>query len=62
MSMFEFVIGSVVGRGGRFFLVAIIIYFVGDKAKPFIDKYFNVLALAFFALLVLGFIAIKYMM
>lgn len=59
--MAEFVLGSIVGRGGRFFLVAIIIYFVGEKAKPFIEKYFNLLVSAFFVLLVLGFIAIKYM-
>ncbi len=53
------VLASIVGRGGRFFLVALVIYFVGPKAKPFIEKYFNTLATAFFVLLVAGFIAIK---
>lgn len=53
---------SIVGRGGRFFLVAIIIYFVGPKAKPWIEKYFNTLATAFFILLVLGFVVIKYLL
>ena len=53
---------SIVGRGGRFFLVAIIIYFVGPKAKPWIEKYFNTLATAFFILLVLGFVIIKYLL
>ena len=62
VSIFDLVLGSIVGRGGRFFVVALIIYFVGGRAKPFIDKYFNLLASAFFVLLVLGFIAIKYML
>ncbi len=53
---------SIVGRGGRFFAVALIIRIVGEKAKPFIDKYFNALASAFFILLILGFVAIKYFM
>lgn len=53
---------SIVGRGGRFFLVAIIIYFVGPRAKPWIEKYFNTLATAFFILLVLGFVVIKYLL
>ena len=57
-----FVLASILGRGGRFFLVALIIYFVGPKAKPLIDKYFNTLVSAFFVLLVLGFIAIKYLL
>ena len=58
----DLVIGSVIGRGGRFAAVALIIYFVGGRAKPFIDKYFNLLASAFFVLLVAGFVAIKYML
>ena len=56
------VAASVVGRGGRFFLVAFIIHFVGEKAKPFIEKYFNTLVTVFFVLLVGGFVLIKYLM
>ncbi len=58
--LFELILGSILGRGGRFFLVALIILLVGDKAKPFIDKYFNLLVSAFFVLLVGGFVLIKY--
>ncbi|MBO5255578.1 MAG: DedA family protein [Opitutales bacterium] len=54
------VLGSILGRGGRFFAVALIIYFVGDKAKPFIEKYFNIIVSVFFVLLVLGFMCVKY--
>ena len=62
VSLSTLIIASLCGRGGRFFAVALIIYFIGPKAKPFIDKYFNLLATSFFVLLVLGFIAIKYLM
>lgn len=56
------ILGSICGRGGRFFLVALIIYFVGPKAKPFIEKYFNILVTVFFILLVGSFVAVKYCM
>lgn len=55
------VIASIIGRGGRFFAVALIIRAIGPAAKNFIDKYFNILATLFFILLVLGFAVIKYM-
>ncbi|MFN4245654.1 MAG: YqaA family protein [Brevinematia bacterium] len=55
-----FIAASLVSRGARFFLVAIIMLFFGEKAKRFIDKYFDWLALAFVLLIVLGFIFVKY--
>ncbi len=55
------VIASVLGRGARFFAVALVIYLVGPKAKALLDKYFNLIAIAFFVLLVLGFVAIKFL-
>lgn len=61
VSLWTLILASFVGRGGRFFVVAAIICVVGEKAKPFIDKYFNILATVFFVLLVLGFIAIKFL-
>ncbi len=56
------VLASLVGRSGPFFAVALIVRIVGPKARDFIDKYFNILASAFFVLLVLGFVAVKYLM
>ena len=50
-----FLLAALVGRGGRFFLVSLIMYWIGPKAKPFIDRWFNWLALAFLALGILGF-------
>lgn len=55
-----FIVASIVGRGARFFLVAFLIYKFGPSIKGFIDKYFNLIAIAFTVLLVGGFVLIKY--
>jgi len=52
---------SIIGRSGRFFLVATLFYFFGPKIKDFIDKYFNWLTIIFIVLLIGGFAAIKYL-
>ncbi len=54
-----FFIASSVSRSARFFLVAGLFGRYGETIKPFIDKYFNWLCLAFMALLIAGFAAIK---
>ena len=56
-----FVLASLVSRSARFFIVAGLIYKFGAPVKAFIEKYFNVLSIAFFVLLVLGFVLIKYL-
>ena len=54
-----FLIASAVSRAARFFLVGGLIYIFGPKIQAFIDKYFNILAIAFVVLLVAGFAIIK---
>jgi len=54
-----FVIVSAVSRAARFFLVGGLIYIFGPKIQAFIEKYFNMLAIAFVVLLVTGFAIIK---
>jgi membrane protein YqaA with SNARE-associated domain len=54
-----FVIASIVGRSLRFFIEATALYFFGPKAKPFVEKYFEWLALGFTVLLILGFVVLK---
>ncbi len=54
-----FFLASLVSRSARFFLVGGLIYLFGPKIKTFIDRYFNLLAVAFTVLLVGGFILIK---
>lgn len=55
-----FLVASIVSRSARFFLVAGLMRAFGAKITPFIDKYFNWLALLFTALLIGGFVVIKY--
>ena len=55
-----FFVASVISRSARFFIVASLIKVFGDPIKEFIEKYFNLLALAFTILLIGGFIFIKY--
>jgi len=54
-----FLIASAISRSARFFLVAGLFGWKGETIKPFIDKYFNWLSLAFVALLIGGFAALK---
>ena len=53
-----FMIASVVSRGLRFFLIAGLIWKFGEPIKRFIDKYFNLLAIAFTILLVGSFLLV----
>ena len=55
-----FIVASIISRSARFFIVATLIKVFGDPIKEFIEKYFNLLALAFTILLIGGFIFIKY--
>ena len=57
-----FVLASVLSRGLRFFVVAGLIYRFGQPITRFIDRYFNLLALAFGALLVGGFLLIEFLL
>jgi membrane protein YqaA with SNARE-associated domain len=57
-----FVVISAVSRGARFFLVAGLLYLWGERVRAFIDRYFNLLTLAFFALLVAGFAFVRWVL
>lgn len=57
-----FLVASMISRSARFFLVGGLIYVFGPGIQNFIDKYFNLLAVAFTVLLVLGFVLIKYLL
>lgn len=56
----RFIIVSFISRSARFFLVSSLIYFFGSNVRLFIDKYFNLLTILFFILLILGFLVIRY--
>ncbi|MDR2191269.1 MAG: DedA family protein [Endomicrobium sp.] len=61
ISLFTLFIASVIGRGMRFFMVAGALRIFGVQIKNVIEKYFNILSIIFFVLLVGGFIALKYL-
>jgi len=54
-----FLIASAISRSARFFLVAGLFGWKGERMRPVIEKYFNWLSLLFVLLLIGGFAAIK---
>jgi len=62
MNIGVFIAASAVSRSARFFIVAGLVGTLykkyGDRIKRFIDRYFNILAIAFVILLMMGFWAI----
>jgi membrane protein YqaA with SNARE-associated domain len=60
INLWVFLLASIVSRAARFFLVGGLIYIFGSQIKSFIDRYFNLLAIAFTVLLVGGFVIIKF--
>lgn len=54
------ILASIIGRSGRFFLVATSIFFFGDRARAILEKHFEWFTLALFALFILGFLAIRF--
>lgn len=61
INLLMFFTASLISRGARFFIIAFLIWKFGPSIKRFIDKYFNLLAIAFTILLVGGFVMIKFL-
>jgi membrane protein YqaA with SNARE-associated domain len=57
-----FLLASLVSRSARFFLVGGLIHIFGAQIQWFIDRYFDLLAVAFTVLLVAGFVVIKFVL
>jgi membrane protein YqaA with SNARE-associated domain len=55
-----FMLVSILSRSARFFLVAAFIYKFGAPVRHFIERYFNILTILFFILLIGGFLVVKY--
>ena len=55
----RFVLASILGRGGRFFLVGLAILIFGESVKAFLDEYFDLVVVAFAILFIGGFYAIN---
>jgi membrane protein YqaA with SNARE-associated domain len=61
MPIVPFVIVSAVGRAGRFFLVAGLLRIFGPPIRMFLEKHFDAMALAFLALLIGGFVILRFL-
>lgn len=59
VSIPEFIIGSLLGRAGRFFAVAFLLRIFGHKISNLIEKYFDIFSLVFMALLIGGFLVTR---
>ena len=56
----RFMLASLIGRSGRFFLVGVLITVFGTQIETIVDDYFDVLAIAFVVVLVMGFLVIRF--
>jgi membrane protein YqaA with SNARE-associated domain len=55
-----FVIASLIGRSGRFYLVAWLLWRFGPPIQRLLDRYLGAITLAIAAVGILGFVALKY--
>tara|TARA_B100001540_G_C15497707_1_gene502131 strand:- start:48 stop:632 length:585 start_codon:yes stop_codon:yes gene_type:complete len=60
LNIFLFILVSLVGRGLRFYIIAGLLKVFGKYIENYIDKYFNLLTIIFFILLIGSFILIKF--
>jgi membrane protein YqaA with SNARE-associated domain len=61
LDLVTFTIASIVSRGGRFFLVAILLWYFGQPIRRFIENNLPALTWLFFALLLGGFLALRFL-
>ncbi len=61
ISLITLIVASIIGRGGRFFLVALALWWFGPPIKSFIDRYFNWACLILGLLAVSGVVLMKYL-
>lgn len=54
------IVASIIGRAGRFFLVAAALRIFGKKIADSIEKYFDIFSIIFVILLIGGFLLLKY--
>lgn len=59
-ALMPFVLASIVTRGFRFFLVAALLYRFGQPIRDFIEKRLTLVTTAFLAIVIGGFVALKY--
>ena len=61
LDLWTFTIFSILARGARFYLIALLLYKFGEPMKTFIEKNLAWLSILFFVLLIGSFLLIKYL-
>ena len=61
LNFFRFTVASALSRAARFFLVAGLIRMFGPQIRAFIERYFEILTLVFFAALIGGFLLLRWL-
>lgn len=61
MNLLAFMGASIIARAMRFYLVAALLYFFGEPIRAFIEKRLTLVTTVFLAVLVGGFVAVKYL-
>jgi membrane protein YqaA with SNARE-associated domain len=59
-ALLPFILASIVTRGFRFFIVAALLYRFGQPIRDFIEKRLTLVTTAFLAIVIGGFVALKY--
>ena len=59
MAFLPFIIGSVIGRGSRFYLLAFLVKLFGDKIDSMLNKYMDRIGWALLLLLIIGVVLIN---
>ena len=60
LDLLTFIVASILSRGVRFYLEALLLWYLGDPIRVFIERYLGILVTGGFIILFGGFIAIKY--
>ncbi|MDO5647388.1 YqaA family protein [Paracoccus sp. (in: a-proteobacteria)] len=61
LSLPVFIITSIIGRAGRFFVVCGLLYFFGERIRDFIEKRLGLVFTVFMVCLLGGFVALRYL-
>lgn len=56
-----FIVASVLARGLRFYVVALLLYYFGEPIREFIERYLGLLFTLFVILLFAGFVVLKFL-
>jgi membrane protein YqaA with SNARE-associated domain len=60
MNLVPFIIGSVIGRGLRFFMVCGLLYYTGERMEAKLRRFIDVIGWAMLAIIVIAFCLIKW--